>query len=133
MGALSWLTGVGLPTLAAFACFAGAAAAWFRIPVLGKYIGLALACVGVALIANAKGFNDARALCQEAAVRAELAQAKRDLAIAQEVANQARELGDRLAAQEARNMEVVNELQSRPVTDACRLSSDDVKRLLGVR
>lgn len=133
MGALSWITGVGLPTLAAFACFAGAAAAWFRIPVLGHYFGLALACVGVALIANAKGYSDAREACNEAAVRAELAQAKRDLAIAQEVANQARELGDRLAAQQARNLEIVNELQTRPVTDACRLSGDDVRRLLGVR
>lgn len=133
MGALSWLTGVGLPTLAAFACFAGAAAAWFRVPVIGHYFGLALACVGVALIANAKGFSDAREMCNDAAIRAELAQTKRDLTIAQDVASQARELGDRLAAQEARNMEIVNELQSRPIPDDCRLSSDDVKRLLGVR
>lgn len=133
MGTLSWLTGVGLPTLVALACFAGGVATWFRVPFLGKYIGLALACVGVALIANARGFSDARALCQEAALRAELKQVRADLSIAQSAAKQAHEMGDRLAAAEARNMEFVNELQNRPVPDACRLSGDDLRRLLNIR
>jgi hypothetical protein len=133
MGALSWLTGVGVPTLAGIGLLAAAAFAWFRLPVLGKYAGLALACVGVAMIANARGFADARALCNEAAVRAELAQVRADLAHAQAAAKQAREIGDRLAAAEARNMELVNDIQNRPTPDGCRLSPDDLRRLLGIR
>lgn len=120
MGALSWITGIGLPTLAAFACFAGAAAAWFRFPIIGKYIGLALACVGAALIANAKGFADARAQCQDAALRAELAQAKRDLAITAEAADKASELSGKLTEAERRNDDL-----ARKLTGSCLLSPSD--------
>jgi hypothetical protein len=133
MGLLSWLTGIGLPSLVGFACFAGAIAAWFRVPVLGHYIGLGLAMIGVGFLAHASGYSAAREACQEAAVRSELAQAKQDLAISQEAAKQAQQLGERLAASEARNMEIVNELANRPVPDSCRLSGDDIKRLLGIR
>ncbi len=128
MGALSWITGIGLPTLAAFACFAGAAAAWFRIPVLGKYIGLALACVGVALIANAKGFADARALCQEAALRAELAQAKRDLQISQDAAKEAETLGNKLIESEQKNADL-----ARKLTGSCLLDAESARRLRELR
>jgi hypothetical protein len=128
MGALSWLTGVGLPTLAAFACFAGAAAAWFRVPVLGHYFGLALACVGVALIANAKGFSDARDACKEAAVRAELAQARRDIAIMAEAADKASELSSRLNETEQRNADL-----ARKLTGSCLLNDDDARRLRDIR
>jgi hypothetical protein len=128
MGALSWLTGVGLPTLAAFACFAGAAAAWFRIPVLGHYFGLALACVGVALIANAKGFSDARALCNDAALRSELANARRDLSIMAEAADKASELSSKLNEAEHRNAEL-----ARKITGDCKLSPADADRLRAIR
>lgn len=133
MNALGWLLGIGLPSIVGMACFAGAAAAWFRVPVFGHYLGLALAMVGVGFLSYANGVSNTRAECQEAAVRAELAQVRADLAVAQSAAKQAREMGDRLSAAEARNMEIVHELQNRPVPDACRLSADDLKRLLGVR
>lgn len=133
MSALGWLLGIGLPSIVGVSCFAGAVAAWFRLPVFGHYVGLALAMIGVGFVAHASGYSSARQDCKEAAVRAELSQTKADLAHAQTAAKQARTLGDRLAAAEARNMEIVNELQNRPVPDACRLSGDDVGRLLGVR
>ncbi len=128
MGALSWLTGVGLPTLAAFACFAGAAAAWFRIPVLGHYFGLALCCVGVALIANAKGFSDARAQCNDAALRSELANARRDLSIMQEAADKASELSGKLTEAERRNEDL-----ARKLVGNCPLSPTDAERLRAIR
>ena len=128
MGALSWLTGVGLPTLAAFACFAGAAAAWFRIPVLGHYFGLALACVGVALIANAKGFSDARGLCNDAALRAELANARRDLAIMADAADKASELAGKLNEQERKNADL-----ARKLTGSCLLGDDAARMLRDIR
>jgi hypothetical protein len=128
MGALSWLTGVGLPTLAAFACFAGAAAAWFRIPFLGHYFGLGLACVGVALMANAKGFSDARGLCNEAAVKAELAQVRADLAHLQAAASRADELSDKLTGAEKENAELARKLSS-----ACLLNERDADGLRRIR
>lgn len=131
MSIIGWLLGIGLPSIIGIACFAGAVAAWFRLPVFGHYVGLALAMIGVGLLAHANGYSAAREACQEAAVRAELKQARADLDAAQAAAKQARTLGDRLAALEARNMEIVHELQSVP--DGCRLSGDDVKRLLGIR
>lgn len=131
--ALTWMLGIGLPTLVGFACFAGAVASWFRIPVIGHYLGLALAMLGVGFVAHASGYSAARQHCQEAAVRAELAQARADLAIAKAVAEQARELGDRLNVSEARNLELAHEIASRPVDDVCRLGADDIKRLLNIR
>jgi hypothetical protein len=128
MGAMSWLTGVGLPTLAAFACFAGAAAAWFRVPVLGHYFGLALACVGVALIANAKGFSDARALCNDAALRSELANARRDLSIMAQAADKASELSSKLNEAEQRNAEL-----ARQITGSCVLNENEADRLRKIR
>ena len=125
---MGWLTGIGLPTLAAFACFAGAAAAWFRIPVLGHYFGLALACVGVALIANAKGFSDARALCNDAALRAELANARRDLSIMAEAADKASQLANQLTEAERKNADL-----ARKLTGNCRLSPADVDGLRNIR
>lgn len=131
MGALSWLTGVGLPTLAAFACFAGAAAAWFRIPVLGHYFGLALACVGVALMANAKGFSDARAMCNEAAVRAELAQVRADLAKTQRAEADALAKAGALSEAQRKNEELADAISRIP--DVCIADDGHIKRLLGVR
>lgn len=128
MGALSWLTGVGLPTLAAFACFAGAAAAWFRLPILGHYFGLALACVGVALMANAKGYSDAREACNEAAVRAELQQVRRDLAIALGAADKANVLSEKLNEAERKNDEL-----ARKITGACLLDERDAAGLRNLR
>lgn len=128
MGALSWITGIGLPTLAAFACFAGAAAAWFRIPVIGHYFGLALACVGVALIANAKGFSDARALCNDAALRAELANARRDLSIMADAADKASQLASQLTDAEHRNVEL-----ARKITGNCLLGDDAARMLRNIR
>lgn len=128
MGALSWLTGVGLPTLAAFACFAGAAAAWFRLPILGHYFGLALACVGVALMANAKGYSDARDACNEAAVRAELAQVRADLANLQNAAQRENILSDKLTAAEKRNEDL-----ARKLTGSCLLDDAQSRRLRDIR
>lgn len=133
MSALGWLLGIGLPSVVGMACFAGAAAAWFRVPVFGHYVGLALAMIGVGFLAHANGYSAAREACQEAAVRTELKQVRADLEAAQAAAKQARALGERLAASEARNLEIVHELQSRPVPDVCRLDSRDVDRLLGIR
>jgi hypothetical protein len=124
MGALSWLTGVGLPTLVGFACILGSAAAWFRVPLVGKYLGLALACVGVALIANARGFSDARALCNDAALRAELANARRDLAITLEAADKASQLASQLTDAERKNDEL-----ARKITSDCLLGDDNARRL----
>ena len=128
MGALSWLTGVGLPMSVAFACFAGAAAAWFRVPFLGHYLGLALACVGVALIANAKGFSDARSLCNDAAIRAELANALRDLSITQEAANKASELAGKLTETERHNADL-----ARKLTGSCLLDESSARKLRDLR
>lgn len=128
MGMLSWITGVGFPTFAAFACFAGAIAAWFRVPVFGHYVGLALACVGVALVANAKGFSDAREMCNEAAVRAELAQAKRDLTIMSDAADRASELAKKLTDAERKNDEI-----ARKLTGSCVLDERDADGLRRIR
>ena len=128
MGALSWLTGVGLPMSVAFACFAGAAAAWFRVPFLGHYLGLALACVGVALVANAKGFSDARSLCNDAALRAELANARRDLSIMAEAADKASELAGKLTETERKNADL-----ARKLTGSCLLGDDNARRLRNIQ
>lgn len=131
MGTLSWLTGVGIPSLVGFALLAGAAWAWFQIPALGKYIGLALACVGVAILANAKGFSDARALCNEAAARAELMSVRRDLDTAHEA--QARAAGQAVALREAEriNEELADEIAALP--DDCVADDSHIKRLLRIR
>src|SRR4051812_31931569 len=51
---------------------AGGAAAWFRVPVLGKYIGLAGVAVGCSLIWGAVQYDAAAGNCKEAIVRAQL-------------------------------------------------------------
>jgi hypothetical protein len=139
MGWISWLTGIGVPVLLGSAALIAAVAAYAYIPSI-KFLPdirtpvcVALVGVGIWLIAHASGFDAARDACKEASIRAELAQVRADLAHAQEAASQARILGDRLAAAEARNMEIVNELASRPIPDACRLGGDDIKRLLNIR
>lgn len=131
MGALSWLTGVGLPTLAAFACFAGAAAAWFRIPLLGHYFGLGLACVGVALMANAKGFSDARAMCKADVLQAELMALRRDLDVSHEAQRFAAHQAIALANSERINKELADEIAAMP--DVCVANDGHIERLLRLK
>ena len=133
MNAFGWVFGIGLPSIVGAACFAGAVAAWLKVPVFGHYLGLALALIGVGFVAHANGYSAARAACKESAVRAELAQVRADLNAAKAAAAQARELGDRLNQSEARNMELVNALASRPVPDGCALSPDDADSLRNIR
>ncbi|MDP2358619.1 MAG: hypothetical protein Q8M31_21550 [Beijerinckiaceae bacterium] len=134
MGAITWISGVGLPVLIGSAAFAGAAFAWFRLPVFGHYAGLALALIGVGFLAHANGYATARGACQEASLRAELAQTKADLKNAQNAAARAREMGDRLDAAEALNSELAHELATRPEPDVCRNATDgDVNRLRAIR
>jgi septal ring factor EnvC (AmiA/AmiB activator) len=52
---------------------AGGAAAWFRLPVVGKYVGLAGIAAGAALIWGAVQYDVAAGNCKEAIVRAQLA------------------------------------------------------------
>jgi hypothetical protein len=133
MTALGWIFGIGLPSIVGLACFAGAVAAWFRVPVLGHYIGLALALIGVGFVAHANGYSAAREACKEASVRAELAQAQADLSAAKAAAAQARDLGDRLNVSEARNLELAHALASRPIPDGCALSPADADGLRAIR
>jgi hypothetical protein len=51
---------------------AAGAAAWFRIPIFGKYIGLAGVAVGCSLIWGAVQYYAASGNCKEAIVRAQL-------------------------------------------------------------
>jgi hypothetical protein len=51
---------------------AGGAAAWFRVPVFGKYLGLAAVAVGCSLIWGAVQYDAAAGNCKEAIVRAQL-------------------------------------------------------------
>lgn len=131
--AYNWLAGIGLPLVLGCTLLAAAAYAWFRVPFFGHYAGLALAVVGVALIARASGYASARSDCHDATLRAELAQAKADLKNAQAAAAQAEELGARLSASEARNMELAHEIANSPVPDQCRAGADDVDRLRAIR
>lgn len=131
MGALSWLTGVGLPTLTGIGLLIAAAFAWFKLPAIGKYFGLGLACLGVAMIANAKGFSDARALCKEASIRAELASVRRDLDAAHEANARAAGQAIQLAQAERTNKEMADEIASLP--DSCIADGEHVRRLLGIR
>jgi hypothetical protein len=131
--AWDWLAGIGLPFFAGCALLAGAAYVWFRVPVFGHYGGLALAVIGVAMIARASGYASARADCKDATLRTELAQARADLRNAQNAALQAREIGDRLSQSEAKNMELAHELAQRPVIDDCRADDGDVERLRAIR
>jgi len=52
---------------------AGGAAAWFRVPVFGHYIGAAGIAAGAALIWGAVQYDAAAGNCKEAIVRAQLA------------------------------------------------------------
>jgi hypothetical protein len=139
IGWLAWFTNIGVPTLSGIACFLVAAAAYAYIPKIPWLpdirtpVCAALVAGGVWFIAYAEGAKSTNAACQEAAVRAELATVRADLATAKAAADRAREFGDRLAAAEARNAEVIHELETRPIPDACRLSDDDRRRLLGIR
>jgi hypothetical protein len=51
---------------------AGGAAAWFRVPVFGHYVGLAGVAAGAALIWGAVQYDAAAGNCKEAIVRAQL-------------------------------------------------------------
>jgi len=51
---------------------AGGAAAWFRVPVFGHYLGLAGVAAGAALIWGAVEYDAAAGNCKEAIVRAQL-------------------------------------------------------------
>jgi hypothetical protein len=131
MGALSWIMGVGVPTLAGAGLLVGAAFAWFRLPDIGHYLGLALACVGVAMLANARGFSDARALCNDAALRAEIASLRRDIDTAHEAQAFAVSQSRNLAAAEQSNRELADEIAAMP--DDCLADADHVRRLLRVK
>jgi hypothetical protein len=124
MGVLSWLTGVGLPSLVGFALLAAAAVAWLRIPVFGQYFGLVLACVGCLILGNARGFSDCLDSSKVNAIRAELANAKRDLAISQHSAELANSLHSKLSEAERRNAELASK-----ITGDCLLGDDNARRL----
>jgi hypothetical protein len=51
---------------------AGGAAAWFRVPVFGHYLGCAGVATGAALIWGAVQYDAASGNCKEAIVRAQL-------------------------------------------------------------
>ena len=131
MGLLSWVTGVGLPSLIGFGLLGLAGWAWFQIPIIGKYLGLAGACVGVALLVSAVSFNEARNLCNELAVRAELASVRRDLDTAHEVAAKAAGQSVELAEAERINKELADEISRTP--DTCIANSNHIKRLRSVK
>lgn len=131
MGLLSWLTGVGLPSLVGFGLLGLAGWAWFQIPVLGKYLGLAGACVGVALLVSAVSFNEARKMCNELAVQAELAAVRRDLDTAHEASARAAGQSVKLAEAERRNKELAHEISKTP--DTCVANSSHIKRLRSIK
>jgi hypothetical protein len=134
MNILSWITGIGIPSLVGFACLAGAVYAWFQIPVFGHWIGLGAAVLGVGLLAHASGYSSARADCQDASLRTELAQVRADLEKEKNARAADRKLGELLNQAEARNMELAHELATRPEPDACRNATDgDAQRLRDIR
>ena len=66
---------------AAALCIAGAVVAWFRLPILGKYIGAGLLAMAAGLIAYDMGFRARGGLDQSATLRAQIA--ARDAVIAE--------------------------------------------------
>lgn len=128
MGVLSWLTGVGLPTLVGFALLGAAAVAWLRIPFFGHYFGLALACVGCLILGNAKGFSDCLESSKVNAIRNELMIAKRDLAISQDAAKEASVLSDKLIQSEQKNADL-----ARKITGSCLLDDASARKLRDLR
>lgn len=128
MSVISWITGIGIPSLIGFACLAGAAYAWFQIPVFGHWIGLAAALLGVGLLAHASGYSSARADCQDASLRSELAVARADLEHSREAAKRSLALADKLTQAEQRNDEL-----ARKITGACVLQQRDIDGLLRIR
>jgi capsule polysaccharide export protein KpsE/RkpR len=76
---------------------------------------------------------DMRAEQAVAHIRLELATAQADLAAAKAAAASANQIAARLAAAEARNMELSHELQKRPATDACRLDDNSARGLQRIK
>jgi hypothetical protein len=128
MAVLGWLTGVGLPTLVGFALLGAATVAWVRIPFFGHYFGLVLACVGSLILGNARGFSDCLDSSKVNAIRAELANAKRDLAITAEAADKASQLSNQLTEAERKNADL-----ARKLTGGCLLGDDNARRLRNIQ
>jgi hypothetical protein len=89
---------------------AAGAAAWFRVPVIGKYIGLAGVAFGCSLIWGAVQYDAASGNCKEAIVRAQLtasenrvAELERQMTASRGITAMAqlREMGARTAAEAA--------------------------------
>jgi hypothetical protein len=76
---------------------------------------------------------DMRAEQAVAQIRLELATAKADLDAAKAAAANANQIAARLAAAEAKNMELAHELQKRPVDDACRIDEPTSRRLRAIK
>lgn len=144
IGLGQWVSGVGLPSLAAAACFAGAAFAWFRLPIAGHYVGAALLVVGVTLVARASGYAEARADCQSAQLRQSVESLEKNLEAVQGMMSEAAAIQarERKSVEEARASfddqkaiahEILEELRKAPTPVACRHTPDERRRLQSIR
>lgn len=128
---------------AAALCIAGAVVAWFRLPILGKYIGAGLLAMAAGIIAYDMGFRARGELDQSAALRAEIA--ARDAVIAEkdrqaQAAHKIAEAAsDRASASEALSANLqseidayADELAKRPADSRCSLDQRDVDGLSAI-
>lgn len=96
--------------------------------LIGPKVALVLAVLGVGLLAYGSGYLRARANCQEAGLRSELATARADLEHSREAAKRSLALADKLTQAEQRNDEL-----ARKITGACVLQQRDIDGLLRIR
>jgi hypothetical protein len=96
--------------------------------LIGPKVAIGLAIVVAGLLAYGTGYMRARASCQEASLRSELAAARADLEHAREAAEKASTLSKQLTQAERRNDEL-----ARKLTGSCILSPADSDRLRSIR
>lgn len=129
---LGWLN-VDLGTFVGVALIAAGAFAWFRVPVVGKYAGLGLVVAGAWVLAEARGYSRAQDACHEAAVRAELAAVRADLANANRAAARAVALAQQLTDTERKNQELAYEIARQPAPPVCIFDRRAADRLRSIR
>ena len=128
---------------AAALCVAGAVIVWFRIPILGKYIGAGLLALAAGFVAYDMGFRARGELDQSAALRAEIAakdaviaEKDRQAQAARSIAEAASERADAAQKQSADLQSEIDayadELAKRPADSRCVLDDRDVRGLQSI-
>lgn len=107
----------------------------FRVYIIGAVL-IAVAVSGTYALAYMRGAASARAECDAERIRAELAIAQADLALARRAAEDAARLNQEAdaarAEAEQEALRYAQDLASRPDSGVCRLDRRDVDRLLRI-